>query len=82
MNTALPTFNPIAGLIVGGTVTKNFDGSWTGTLPIGFAYQWQRCKTTDPASCVNIAGATTSSYLLHKQEQNLFIRLAVTATNP
>jgi hypothetical protein len=84
VNTAAPTFSPTTaagGLQAGGTVTKTSDGGWTGTLPIGFTYQWQQCKTTDPASCVNMSGATSSSYVLKPGQKGQYIRLAVTGVN-
>ena len=33
------------------------DGTWTGTPPITYTYQWQRCDATG-TSCADIAGAT------------------------
>jgi len=35
------------------------NGSWSGTSPITYSYQWQRCSSS---SCTNLAGATKSSY--------------------
>ena len=49
-NTALPTITGTASkdqTLVAGT------GSWTGTTPIGFAFQWQRCDNAG-ASCAPI----------------------------
>jgi len=35
------------------------NGSWSGTSPITFTYQWQRCTSI---SCASLSGATKSSY--------------------
>ena len=53
-NTALPTITGSAAkdqTLVAGT------GSWTGTIPISFTFQWQRCDSAG-ASCVPISSAT------------------------
>lgn len=49
-------------------------GTWTGTAPITFSYQWRRNGTA-------ISGATASTYTLVAADEGATIRCSVTATN-
>ena len=53
-------------------------GTWEGTGPFDFSYQWHRCDTGD---CTTIAGATSSGYVLTDADVGFDIRVTVTATN-
>jgi hypothetical protein len=64
---------------VGQTLTAQ-EGRWTGTEPITFAYQWQRCNAQG-ASCANIAGATAKTYVVTAVDLGDRLRVRVTATN-
>ncbi len=64
---------------VGQTIAGN-NGVWTGSTPISYAYQWQRCNSAGGA-CQPIAGATASSHLLSAADVGATLRLAVTASN-
>jgi len=55
-------------------------GSWSGTLPIGFAYQWRRCDSGG-AGCTDINGASGQSYMLVSSDVGSTIRVAVTGSN-
>ena len=76
-NKALPT---ISGTAVNGGLLSGSDGSWSGTPPIRFAYQWLRCDARGE-SCSDIGDATATSYGLSSADVGRTIRLRVTATN-
>ncbi|HEX8052125.1 MAG TPA: hypothetical protein VF517_03970, partial [Thermoleophilaceae bacterium] len=76
-NTALPSISGTTQL--GQTLTAS-SGTWTGTSPITYAYQWQRCNSSG-ASCANIAGATNLTYTVAAGDVGSTFRVAVTATN-
>jgi hypothetical protein len=63
----------------GNTITAA-SGSWSGTTPISFTYQWQRCNSAG-ASCSSISGATGATYTLTNADVNHSIRVQVTASN-
>ena len=60
----------------GSTLTAG-NGSWTGTQPIDYGYQWQRCT---PA-CVNIPGATEATYHVAAADGSAKLRVVVSAGN-
>ncbi|HEY6056369.1 MAG TPA: hypothetical protein VIU86_20735, partial [Gaiellaceae bacterium] len=74
---------PISGTNIVGQALSVANGTWTGSQPIVFTYQWRRC---DPAgtlpSCAPIAGATSSTYILTDADQGWTLRAYVTGTNP
>jgi hypothetical protein len=75
-NTAPPTITGTAQ--VGQTLTAA-PGTWTGTQPIQFAYQWQRCTPT----CGNIAApaGTAPTYTIVAGDAGATLRVVVTGTN-
>jgi hypothetical protein len=76
-NTALP---PVSGdTQSGGTLTAG-QGSWDGTDPMTYTYQWQRCDASGN-NCVDIPGATGSTYDLTDADVGHAIVVVVTATN-
>ena len=76
-NTAAPT---ISGTQKENNVLTVSNGGWTGTNPIKFTYQWQRCDATS-GNCVNITGATNQSYTAASVDVAAVLRANVTATN-
>jgi Ig domain of plant-specific actin-binding protein len=55
-------------------------GDWSGTLPITFSYQWQRCDSNGK-HCSNIKGATGSTYKLTSADVAHRLRVSLTAKN-
>lgn len=67
-----------------GTAAKNSllvatPGSWSGTTPMTFSYQWQRCTTT--TTCTSIVRATLSTYRPVQEDVGKRLRVVVTAGN-
>lgn len=62
-----------------GEVLTTTNGTWTGS-GLSFTYQWQDCNSVG-ASCVNIGGATASSYTIVSADLGDTITAIVTATN-
>jgi hypothetical protein len=60
-------------------------GSWSGTAPISYTYQWWRCGTdggtTTGAGCTAIVGATISQYAPTAPDLSQRLRVQVTARN-
>ena len=70
----------ISGTAQAGQVLTAAPGSWTGTQPISYGYQWRRCDSAG-ANCADIAGATGQTYTLASADVGSTARVAVTATN-
>ena len=58
-------------------------GTWTGTFPFTYAYQWKRCDPTDPVngSCFDITNARSSFYTPVAADYGKRLRVQITATN-
>ena len=54
-------------------------GSWSGTEPISYAYQWQRCGAV--GGCGDILAATEGTYTPTSLDVGFALRVRVTATN-
>jgi Putative amidase domain/PKD domain/Concanavalin A-like lectin/glucanases superfamily/WD40-like Beta Propeller Repeat len=63
------------GFGAGDTITVH-PGTWLGSHPISYAYQWESCVS---GSCEAISGATASTYTVPTGGKN--IRVKVKATN-
>jgi hypothetical protein len=66
-------------LTPGSTLTVN-PGNWSGTLPITFLFQWQRCDSKGN-HCGDIGGANGSTYKLTSSDIGHRLRVGVTAKN-
>jgi alpha-tubulin suppressor-like RCC1 family protein len=73
-NEAPPT---ISGTMQEGQTLTASSGSWTGTEPIAFAYQWELCGGK---KCTPISGATSSTFTVPTGFGATY-RVTVTATN-
>lgn len=80
--TPTPPVNVVAPLVTGtpteGELLTSTSGTWTGTLPISYAYQWYR---TSGLGSTPIGGATASTYTLTAAEVGEDVWCVVTATN-
>ncbi|MGZ4353335.1 MAG: hypothetical protein ACXVZ4_07300, partial [Gaiellaceae bacterium] len=69
----------VSGTPQQGNTLSATSGSWTGTTPITFTYQWTRCNSSG-AACAAIAGATSQTYLVQAADVGETLRVNVTAT--
>ena len=76
-NTAAPT---IAGTPEDGETLTAEPGTWSGTGPITFGYQWRRCDGAG-ANCADIAGASAQTYTAGAADVGATLRVEVTASN-
>jgi hypothetical protein len=75
-NTVLPA---ISGSAVEGQTLIASSGSWSGS-PTSYAYQWQHCDALG-MSCLDVGGATASSYKLSAGDVGGTMSVTVTASN-
>jgi hypothetical protein len=75
-NTTLPV---VTGAAVVNNTLHSSAGGWAGGAT-SESFQWQRCSSTG-TSCVDIAGATATSYKLTTADSSHVIRSTVRATN-
>jgi hypothetical protein len=76
-NTVLPV---ISGTPRTTRTLTSSTGTWTGTTPITWAYQWQRASNAG-ATWSSISGATARAFGVRTSDRNYVIRVRVTATN-
>ncbi len=73
-NTAPPS---LSGTAKAGSTLSASRGAWTGTEPIEYGYQWQRCTS----ACVNVPGATDATYRVTTADAGAKLRVVVSAGN-
>jgi len=78
-NTKEPSIIYVYPIQVGSVLNAN-KGTWSGTQPIDYAYQWLRCNDNGE-SCNKITNATGTSYTVVNADETHTIRLDVTASN-
>ncbi len=77
---AVTSYPTVSGTAQRGQTLTATTGSWTGTQPIDYAYQWLRCDSTG-ANCNPIGGATSTTYTLTSTDVGSTIEVTVTASN-
>jgi hypothetical protein len=70
-NTVAPV---ISGTPTVGQTLSSTTGTWTGTVPITYTYQWKRAGS-------DIVGATSSTYILVQADATFAVTCVVTGTN-
>ena len=76
-NTALPT---VSGTAAQSQTLTASNGTWSGSTPMTYGYQWRRCDAAGGA-CTNIGSATGASYAVAAGDVGHTLRVRVTATN-
>jgi hypothetical protein len=76
-NNSAPTISGTAA--VGSTLTAN-PGTWSGSSPITFQYQWLVCDGNGNA-CHNVSGATAQTYQAKSSDAGNTLRVHVIASN-
>jgi hypothetical protein len=70
----------VSGTAKQGQTLATSAGSWDGTTPMTYAYQWQRCNSAG-GMCSAISGATSSSYVPATADVGSTLRASVAASN-
>jgi len=72
----------ISGTAQDGQYIKLSMGKYTSSEPLTYSYQWQHCDPFgDTFSCNDIGGATLGFYKLTASDENVTLRVIVTATD-
>ena len=78
-NSAEPTITYVHPIKIGTILTGN-KGTWNGTAPLDYAYQWLRCDDNG-LNCQKKTNATGTTYTVVSADADHTIRLDVTASN-
>ncbi len=76
-NSGLPS---VSGSLVDGQVLSAVTGSWKGTTPISYGYEWEMCNSSG-AGCSVVSEATAATLSLISTDVGKTVRVVVTATN-
>jgi hypothetical protein len=77
LNTVRPT---VSGHAEPGQMLSVSTGTWTGTPPLTYEYQWERCNA-EGEECVAILGAEGSSYEFTLADVGSSLRVVVSVSN-
>ncbi len=77
VNTAAPA---VSGPAQAGQILVTSAGSWAGSPPPTFTYQWQRCNSSG-SGCVILYGQQSTTYAVSDADVGATMRTLVTATN-
>ena len=87
-SSAVPSYTAepsISGRAEQGRMLSATRGTWTGTEPISYAYQWVRCGAdggrSDGGDCAIVSGATSRDHRLGSGDVGFRMRVRVTASN-
>jgi hypothetical protein len=75
-NTGLPK---LSGTVAVGNVLTTTNGTWSGTAPLTYTYQWQRCTTA--GVCSNIDGERSATHTITAEDAGSKLRVVVMASN-
>jgi hypothetical protein len=70
----------IAGTAQEGSTLTAGNGTWTGTTPITFTYQWDRCDVNGK-NCTPITGQTQNTYTVQHADVGATLIVVVVGTN-
>jgi hypothetical protein len=70
----------ITGTLKDGQTLTATTGTWNGSPPIHYRYQWIECNSSG-SSCSNLTGQTSSTYTLVSSDVNHTLEVTVTADN-
>jgi hypothetical protein len=76
-NVTAPSISGIAR--VGERLTA-VSGTWSGSTPMSYSYQWQDCDASGE-SCSNLSGATSAIYTVVERDVGHTLRVLVTVAN-
>jgi hypothetical protein len=70
----------VSGTAEVGKELTTTNGTWSGTTPLSFSYQWRRCDRNG-GSCANLSGANDNTYTPQGPDEGHSLRVVVTAKN-
>jgi virginiamycin B lyase len=81
VSTEAPSITPTEGIVPGSTLTVS-NGTWNFADGATYAYFWQQCANSDPATCGPLAGAVLQTYTVAATDIGKYVRGCVLPTTP